>query len=135
MFVGEVKKKNWLTVKWKRLTILKFVVRTKEWSEKRKNTVGKERKKIFRDDFHRNFYPVSVFNSKVMSGIMRVIVVDAIQAEWMVLLPTFSRWWRLWKSRMVRGYKINSIICELCSNELCFCYVGDEGKKVKKCQQ
>lgn len=29
---------------------------------------------------------VSVFNSKVMSGIMRVIVVDAIQAEWMVSL-------------------------------------------------
>lgn len=58
--------------------------------------------------------PASVFNSKVMSGIMRAIVVNAIQAEWMVSLSPFedddaSRW-----------CKINSIICELCSNELCF---------------
>jgi hypothetical protein len=60
------------------LTILKFVVRSSE--------VGSEvREKIFRDDFHRNF-PPSVFNSKVMSGIMRVIVVNAIEVEWMVSL-------------------------------------------------
>jgi hypothetical protein len=69
------------------LTILKFVVRSSEVVE---SDGGWKSRKIFRDDFHRNLSPVSVFNSKVMSGIMRVIVVDAIQAEWMVLLEHFK---------------------------------------------
>lgn len=37
--------------------------------------------KIFRDTFYRNSQ--SVYNAKVMIEIMRAIVVDAIEAEWM----------------------------------------------------
>lgn len=56
-----------------------------------------QERKIFRDDFHRN--SPSVFNSKVMIGIMRAIVVDAIQAEWMDLLRHKTHYERLASGR------------------------------------
>lgn len=124
---GEVKKKNWLTVKWKRLTILKIVVRSEgeatrvEWVER--CWYGNEKvyvcEKELKEKTRRNFpwqFPwkfCCTSRKKVMSGIMRVIVVDSIESEWMDLIALKQR-------RPVSMDGINSIMRNNVENELRF---------------
>lgn len=122
------RKVDWLLNEsdWQSLKISKQEGRA-GWEVEGKLNENDQKRKIFRDDFNRN--SPSVFNSKVMIGIMRAIVVDAIEAEWMDLLrhkTHYKRW--SWKGR----WKLIQL-CELCSNELRWLVkwrVGGVGRKV-----